>query len=107
MTGRVPNRSSRSMERAPTHPGAVLREIVFPELPVSKSEIARSIGISRQTLHDILGERKPITPTVAIRLSVYLRSDPETWLRMQLTHDLWHARQKVDVSDIEPVALAS
>ena len=46
----------------PTHPGELLREDVFPSLGKSKAKIAEMLGISRQTLYDILGERSPITP---------------------------------------------
>lgn len=95
------DRSERALERCPTHPGAVLREIVLPSVPTSKTQIARALGISRQTLHDILAERKPITPAVAIRIAAYLHNSPEMWLRMQLAYDLWHAKRLVDVSKIE------
>jgi len=45
----------------PTHPGEVLREIVLPSLGKSRVEIARLLGVSRQTLYAILNERQPIT----------------------------------------------
>lgn len=54
--------SKRSPERCPTHPGALLRDIVLPALPVPKTEVARALGISRQSLYDILAEKQPVTP---------------------------------------------
>jgi plasmid maintenance system antidote protein VapI len=47
----------RSAERRPTHPGALLREIVLPAIRASKVEIAAALGISRQSLYDILAEK--------------------------------------------------
>ena len=38
----------------PMHPGEMLREDVLPSLGKSKTEIASLLGISRQTLFDIL-----------------------------------------------------
>ena len=73
---------------APTHPGELLREIVLPALPVSKTEVARLLGLSRQHLHDILAERKPVTPRTALRLAKLLGGSPESWLRMQMAFDL-------------------
>ena len=71
-----------------THPGAVLREDVLPALGKPKAEIARLLGVSRQTLYDILGELKPVTPRTALRLAKMLGGSPEVWLRLQQAHDL-------------------
>jgi len=54
--------------RCPAHPGALLREDVIPPTGRSKTEIAATLGISRQRLYDILRERKPVSPVVAVRL---------------------------------------
>lgn len=59
---------SRNPDRCPPHPGEVLREDSVPATGKSKSEIARMLGISRQHLHDVLAERKPVSPEVAVRL---------------------------------------
>ncbi len=48
--------------RCPAHPGALLREDVIPPTGRSKTEIAATLGISRQRLYDILRERKPVSP---------------------------------------------
>jgi antitoxin HigA-1 len=60
--------AKRHSERCPTHPGALLREDVIPATDRTKAEIARLLGISRQHLYDILRERKPVSPAVAVRL---------------------------------------
>ena len=49
----------------PVHPGEHLREDVLPALGKSKAEIARLLGVSRQTLYDVLNERQPITANLA------------------------------------------
>lgn len=72
----------------PTHPGEVLREIVLPAVTPGKAEIARLLGISRQHLYDVLGEKKPITSQMALRLAKLFGGEPETWLRMQMFYDL-------------------
>ena len=58
----------RNSARCPTHPGALLREDVIPSTGRTKAEIAQLLGISRQHLYDILRERKPVSPAVAVRL---------------------------------------
>jgi addiction module HigA family antidote len=58
----------------PMHPGEMLREDVLPSLGKSKTEIASLLGISRQTLFDILRERQPVTPAMALRFGKLLET---------------------------------
>jgi plasmid maintenance system antidote protein VapI len=53
----MPRKRERNAERCPTHPGAFLREMVLPAMSVSKADIAAALGVSRQTLYDILAEK--------------------------------------------------
>lgn len=94
----------RSAERCPTHPGALLRDIVLPSVPLPKTEVARALGISRQSLYDILSEKQPVTPAMAIRFGVVFGSSPASWLKMQTAYDLWHAERSVDTSDLRSLA---
>jgi addiction module HigA family antidote len=91
---------SRNPDRCPTHPGELLREDVIPETGKSKAEIARMLGISRQHLHDVLAERKPVSPEVAVRLAKLFGNEPLFWIRMQGAYDAWHASREVDVSAV-------
>lgn len=91
---------SRNPDRCPTHPGELLREDVIPETGKSKAEIARMLGISRQHLHDVLAERKPVSPEVAVRLAKLFGNEPLFWIRMQGAYDAWQASREVDVSGV-------
>jgi addiction module HigA family antidote len=79
----------------PVHPGEILREDVLPALGKSKVEIARLLGISRQTLYDILEERQPITPGMALRLGKLLGNGPELWVNLQRAYDLQIAEREL------------
>lgn len=93
----------RNRARCPTHPGALLREDVIPATGRTKSEIASLLGISRQHLYDILGERKPVSPSVAVRLGKLFGDGAGVWTRMQAAYDTWHAEQEEDVSGIPTI----
>lgn len=97
---------SRNPNRCPTHPGELLREDVLPAVNKPKAEIARLLGISRQHLHDILGERKPVSPEVAVRLGKLFGNGAGLWIRMQGTYDEWQASHAVDVSEIPTLVAA-
>src|SRR5262249_13670968 len=60
--------AKRDPTRCPSHPGMLLRKVVIPATGRSKAEIAALLGISRQHLHDILAEKKPVSAHVAVRL---------------------------------------
>jgi addiction module HigA family antidote len=72
---------TRDPGRCPAHPGELLREIV-PATGLAKAEIARLLGVSRQHLYDILGERKPVSPAVAVRLGKLFGDGAGVWIRM-------------------------
>ncbi len=91
------------MNRRPTHPGAILREDVLPELDMSVTKLAEALHITRQTLHSILNEKKAVTPNIALRLGKFIGNGPGVWLRMQNAHDLWETKKEIarDLSRIE------
>jgi len=98
--------TKRFNNRPETHPGALLREFVLPELGKSKTAIAKALGISRQTLYDIINEKQPVTPDMAVRLGKLCGNGPHLWLNMQTAYDLWHAQRRVDVSKIPTLEVA-
>lgn len=97
---------TRNPDRCPTHPGELLREVVVPAVDLSKTAVAKRLGISRQHLYDILSERKPVSPEVAVRLAKLFGGTAISWVRMQGAYDAWHAEREVDVSSIEPLEAA-
>jgi len=96
--------AERSPDVCPSHPGALLDDIL-PDTGKTKTEIARLLGISRQHLYDIMAERKPVSPEVAVRLGKLFGDGPGVWVRMQAAYDTWHAERAVDVSAIPTLEL--
>jgi addiction module HigA family antidote len=86
--------AKRDPNRCPSHPGALLGEVI-PATGKSKSEIAALLRISRQHLYDILNERKPVSPSVAVRLGKLFGDGAGVWTRMQSAYDTWHAEREL------------
>lgn len=84
----------------PVHPGEVLREDILPTLSMSKTAVANALGISRQTLYEILNGKQPITAEMAVRFG----NGGRFWINLQRNHDLAVAEQTVDVSGIQTVS---
>jgi addiction module HigA family antidote len=85
--------SLRAKNRKPTHPGAILREDVLPELGITQQQFADALGISRRSVSEILNEHRAISTDMAIRIGRYLGTSPESWLKMQAAIDLWELEQ--------------
>lgn len=81
--------------RAPTHPGAILREFVLPELNLTIKDFAIKLGVTRQQVHRILSEESDISTEMALRLGKICGNGPQLWLGMQEARNLWLAQEKL------------
>jgi len=77
----------------PAHPGRIVKSACLEALDLSVTAGAEVLGVTRQTLNNIIHGKSGISPEMAIRLSKAFGSTPETWLRMQLAYDLAQARK--------------
>jgi addiction module HigA family antidote len=80
---------------APTHPGAMLREDFMPDYGLSVGSLAEALGVSRQTVNELLRERRALSPDMALRLSRLFGNSAEFWLNAQRSLDLWQAERKL------------
>ena len=102
----IPN--TGQMKRRPTHPGEILREDFMPDYDLSVIGLASALGVSRQTVNELLRERRAVSPEMALRLSALFGNSPEFWLNLQRAVDLWDAEValKDDVRLITPLCVA-
>lgn len=78
----------------PPHPGEILREDCLMALGLTVTAAAKWLGISRGSLSELLNGHNGISADMAIRLEKAGWSTAETWLRMQVNYDLWHAKKR-------------
>ena len=100
--------ANTGIKRRPTHPGEMLREDFLPDYGLTVTALAEAIGVSRQTVNELLRERRAVSPEMALRLSRLFGNSPEFWLNAQRAVDLWEAGQaiKEDVERIRPLSAA-
>ena len=92
---------------APSHPGAMIGDILN-DAGVSVRAAAGRMKVTPMALHHVINGKNAITPKMAVRLGAMMANGPETaefWLRLQMEHDLWHARAELrnDVKGIAPL----
>ena len=102
----MPNTGQRSVR--PTHPGEMLREDFLPDYGLTVTGLADAIGVSRQTVNELIRERRSLSPEMALRLSCLFGNSAEFWLNAQRAVDLWEASRaiKKDIQRIEPLSAA-
>jgi addiction module HigA family antidote len=73
----------------------MLREDFMPDYGLTVSGIAKALGVSRQTVNELLRERRAISPEMALRLGRLFGNTPEFWLNAQRAVDLRDATRTV------------
>ncbi|MGR3178778.1 MAG: HigA family addiction module antitoxin [Candidatus Anammoxibacter sp.] len=90
----------------PPHPGEIIREFCVDSTGLTVTEAAKSLGITRKTLSVLLNGHSGISPEMALRLSRVFGRTPEGWLKLQLQHDLWQAKQNTDLKKLKRIKAA-
>ena len=105
MTG--PKHTEAELDRASSlafmpavHPGRVLREETMPQLTMSITDVASALGVSRQTLHSILAEKKAVTVEMALRLGKFLGTSPDLWINLQVNYDKQRVSRELNLDAI-------
>ena len=103
----IPNTGRRRIR--PTHPGEMLREDFVPDYGLTTARLAEALGVSRQTINELLRGRRAVSPEMALRLSRLFGNSAEFWLNAQRAVDLWDAAQaiKIEVQRITPLRVVA
>jgi len=103
---RIPH--TTSMKRRPIHPGEILREEFLPDYDLTIAGLASALGVSRQSINELLRERRAVSPEMALRLSRLFGNSAAFWLNLQREVDLWDAAQEkmIELRKIKPLRVA-
>ena len=87
--------------RCPQHPGEIVLRQCLDPLGLTVERAAEGLGVTCQTLSQIVSGDADVSADMAIRLSKAFGSRPETWLRMQMAYNLRHIRERGDDVSVE------
>ena len=99
---------SRKRTVKPIHPGEFLREDFLPDYSLTATSLAKSLGVSRQSINELLRERRAVSPEMALRLSKLFGNTPQFWLNAQREVDLWEAERRMmtEIRQIHPLSVS-
>jgi addiction module HigA family antidote len=89
----------------PPHPGEFIKEVYLEPLRITPRRVALQLKVSPTTFSRLLKGQSKISSEMALRLSKCLGRSPASWLAMQNIYDLWQAKDKIDLADIEPLSV--
>lgn len=89
--------------RAPVHPGEVLREEYLEPMGLSQVELARLLDIPFQRVNMIVNEKRAVTPDTALRLSRFFDTSVGYWLNLQLACDVYEAAHSPEARSINKI----
>lgn len=89
----------------PSHPGKILKDLYLPDYKLSVTAFALKIGVSRNTASELVNCRSGISAEMALKLAKAFKTTPQFWLNMQQMYDLWQAKQRVNLDNVEVIAL--
>ncbi len=79
--------------RRPTPPGEILLREFLEPLEITQAAFAKHIGITAARLSEIIHGKRAVTIDTAIRFERALGFSADSWLRMQLTVDMYDAQR--------------
>lgn len=86
------------MKRKPTHPGKALKEFVLDPLGISIEQASRDLSFYEQELRKVVNEEAKLTAALAIKISQWTDTSPESWYLMQAKFDLWEQEERAGKS---------
>jgi addiction module HigA family antidote len=90
--------------KIPPHPGLSVRHDCIEPLGLTITEAAEILGVTRQTLNNLVNGKSGVSVDMAIRLGKAFGGDAETWLQLQMAYDLAQARQHEGEIKVKPAA---
>jgi addiction module HigA family antidote len=90
----------------PSHSGEFIREVYLEPLGISYRTIAAKLKVAPSTFSRLIRGQSNMSSAMALRLSKTLGCSPESWLITQNNFNLWQAKQKINLDEVEELAIA-
>ena len=87
----------------PPHPGECIESIYMEPYGISCWYLAMQLGVAASTLNRVIKGKSAVSPEMALRLAKVLGRTPESWLSMQDNYELWQAKKRINLSNIQPL----
>ncbi len=88
----------------PPHPGRVVFQECIEPLGLTITNAAEALGVTRNTLSELVNAKRGISPEMAVRLAKVFGGTEQGWLVQQVQYDLAQVRRdKIKLKRLELV----
>ena len=88
----------------PPHPGVVVLQECIEPSGLTITQAAEALGVTRNTLSELVNAKRGISPEMAVRLSKVFGGSEQGWLVQQAQYDLAQVRRdRIKLKRLEPV----
>ncbi len=94
-------------ERAPTHPGEMLRKEFLEPLNMTQRELAEHMGVHLPRVNELINGKRSVSPQTAAMLARIFDTSERFWLNLQSAYDLYELRESDDWEKVKKVKKAS
>lgn len=77
----------------PPHPGRVILQECIEPLGLSITEAATALGVTRNTLSELVNGKRGISPEMAVRIARVFGGTEDGWMAQQAQYELAHVRR--------------
>lgn len=88
----------------PLHPGEFIKGVYLDPFGIKSQDLAKRLKVSPSTVRRLLNGETRVSPEMALKLSRVLGRSPESWMAMQDNYELWQAKSRIDLDELEPFA---
>jgi addiction module HigA family antidote len=93
----------------PVHPGEMLREEWLEPLDMNANQLAKALGVNRQSVYEIVNEKRGLSAEMALRLARWAGTSDRFWINLQTHYDLEMVKDREGERierEVTPVAVA-
>jgi addiction module HigA family antidote len=91
----------------PIHPGEILREEFLVPLGMNANQLAKALGVNRQSMYEIVNEKRGLSAEMALRLARWSGMSARFWVGLQARYDLemaeWKESERIE-REVKPLA---
>ncbi len=80
--------------RTPTHPGEMLLEEFLKPMGITQKQLSVAVHVPFQRINELVNGKRGITPSTALRLSIFFGNSADFWMNLQQRWDLYWAKVK-------------
>ena len=88
----------------PPHPGKHVRMTCLEPLGLTVTAASKALGVSRQTLNNLVNEKAGISAEMAVRLEKMGWGSADGWMRLQMNYDLIQVRRYANKLKVHPLS---